>query len=194
MVCPFDREAWYWAKDLAPNGISPMEVLSQAASVVTRGKVCCSLLETVLMIAESGQRDEGRGLGPTVHDLQILSCRPFSVHAVGTQQLRDFESNETILRQDRYTVADGHDLNHRMTNTQGPHTRQERSQSAAIPLFNDSTYDQSSSHSFISGASDIVDARSHADPPNNQYFSQAFEPYNPYFPQAIDFEGHLFTT
>ena len=74
----------------------------------------------MLTIAESGQRDEGRGLGPTVHDLQDLPCDPFSIHAMGTQQLHGFERTETVLRQDRYTVADGDDLDHRMTNTQGP--------------------------------------------------------------------------
>lgn len=61
-----------------------MEVLSQAVNVVTRDKVYCSLLETVFIIAKSGQRDEGRSLNPIIHNLQILSCGPFFVHAVET--------------------------------------------------------------------------------------------------------------
>lgn len=81
-----------------------------------------------------------------------------------------------------------------MTNTQEPQTRQERSQVTTVPLSNDSIYDQSSRHSFISGADNIVDARSHADPTDNQYFSQAFDPFNPYLAQAIDVEGRLFIT
>lgn len=94
-----------------------MEVVSQAVDVVTRGKVCYLFLETVLTITECGQRDEGRDLGSAVHEFQNQLCNLFHNHVVGTQQFSDFETNETVLGQDEYTIVHGHGLNYRTINT-----------------------------------------------------------------------------
>ena len=155
---------------------------------------CGALLVNIgLTVAESEQRDESRDSVPTVQDLQNMPSDPFSSHAaVETEQLHGFERNETDFRQDDFPVANGYGLDNRIANAPEPRTSLERSQATTVPFFSNSTYNQSANTSFMSGANDLVDPRSHADTPNNQYFSQAFELYDPYFPQAIDYEESLF--
>jgi len=150
-----------------------------------------SHIDVALTITESGQQDDEHDLIPTVQDVQDLPCDPFPTHDMGTEQLHDFDTSASGLGQDKHPVADTLGSDRQLSDSQDPRIFHGRSQVTTVPLFNNSTYDQRSNPYFTSGADNINDHGSHAEP-HDQYFSRAFESYDPYFPQAIDHEESLF--
>lgn len=128
---------------------------------------------------------------PTVQDIQDLPCDPFPTYNIGTEQLYDFDTSKLGLGQDKYSVANTLGSDRQLSDLQDLRIFHRKSQVITVPLFNNSTYNQCSNPYFASGADNINNYSSYTEP-YNQYFSRAFESYDLYFLQAINYKESLF--